>query len=117
MSESNSTPDGLDATAQQVFIGRGNLYGLLIENNTGTDMYVQIFDAADTGDVTVGTTKPDLSFRIPADGAFGKDVNDSPFAFFEKGVVVAGTTTRDGNSSPASKATATFWYYNMKTFG
>ena len=99
-------------TPVQVFVGRGNLYGLLIEENGGADVFVQVFDAASTGDVTVGTTAPDFTFRVAANATFGKDVNDSPLHFFAKGCVIAVTSTRTGSGAPAAGATVQSWFWN-----
>lgn len=104
----------LAEVAQLVFTKRGNLYGFLVENNGAADCFIQFFDATAAVDVTVGTTVPDFTFRVPASGAMGKDVNDSPLHFFAKGCVVAVTATRTGNGAPAAPSTAQFWSYNSK---
>lgn len=106
--------DALTSTPEQIFVGRGNLYGFYIEETSGTDIYVQFYDAADIADVTVGSTAPDFTFRIPANAGMGKDCNDSPLHFFAKGCVAAVTTTRTGGVAPAFDATAHFWSYNQK---
>lgn len=102
----------LNATPVLVFSGRGNLYGFLVEDNSGEDIFVQVFDAASAAAVTVGTTEPAFTFRIKADLSFGKDVNDSPLHFFTNGCVVAITKTRTGSVSPSTAATAQLWYVN-----
>lgn len=104
----------LDASPVLVFQGRGNLYGFLVEDNSGDDIFVQVFDAASIGDVTVGTTVPVFTFRVKADQAFGKDVNDSPYKFFANGCVVAVTTLRNNTVSPSAGATAQFWFVNRQ---
>lgn len=104
----------LDASPVLVFQGRGNLYGFLVEDNSGDDIFVQVFDAASIGDVTVGTTVPAFTFRVKADQAFGKDVNDSPYKFFANGCVVAVTTLRNNTVSPSAGATAQFWFVNRQ---
>jgi len=109
-----SYSESLDATPVLVFQGRGNLYGFLVEDNSGDDIFVQVFDAASVGDVTVGTTAPVFTFRVKADQAFGKDVNDSPYRFFANGCVVAVTTLRSNAVSPSQGATAQFWFVNRQ---
>ncbi|NBU33825.1 hypothetical protein EBZ38_03270 [bacterium] len=104
----------LNATPVLLFQGRGNLYGFLVEDNSGDDIFVQVFDAASAGDVTVGTTVPAFTFRVKAEQAFGKDVNDSPYKFFSKGCVVAVTTLRGNAISPAVAATGQFWFVNRQ---
>lgn len=104
----------LDATPVLVFSGRGNLYGFLVEDNSGDDIFVQVFDAASAAAVTVGTTTPVFTFRVKADQALGKDVNDSPYKFFASGCVVAVTTLRNNAVSPTTAATAQFWFVNRQ---
>jgi len=104
----------LDASPVLVFQGRGNLYGFLVEDNSGDDIFVQVFDAASVGDVTVGTTVPVFTFRVKADQALGKDVNDSPYRFFANGCVVAVTTLRNNSVSPSAGATGQFWFVNRQ---
>jgi hypothetical protein len=107
----------LAETPVQLFIGRGNLYGFLSEDNSGSDVFIQMFDAADVGDITLGVTVADMTCRVPASGKFGKDANDTPFKFFSKGCVVVVTSTRTGSGAPGAPSTSSFWYMNMKTFG
>lgn len=108
--------EALSNSPFEVFSGRGNLYGLLVENNGASDCFIQIFDKAVVGDVTLGTTVPDLTFRVPASGAFGKDVNDSPLRYFSKGCIVAVTGARTTNAAPAAPATATFWHESRQGY-
>jgi hypothetical protein len=104
----------LDASPVLVFQGRGNLYGFLVEDNSGDDIFVQVFDAASAASVTVGVTVPVFTFRVKADQAFGKDVNDSPYKFFANGCVVAVTTLRNNSVSPSAGAAAQFWFVNRQ---
>lgn len=110
----HSYESSLNASPVLVFSGRGNLYGFLVEDNSGVDIFVQVFDAASAGAVTVGTTTPVFTFRVKADQALGKDVNDSPYRFFKNGCVVAVTTTRTGAVSPGTAATGQFWFVNRQ---
>lgn len=110
----HSYESSLNATPVLVFSGRGNLYGFLVEDNSGDDIFVQVFDAASAGAVTVGVTSPVFTFRVKADQALGKDVNDSPYKFFKDGCVVAVTTTRTGAVSPPVAATGQFWFVNRQ---
>lgn len=110
----HSYTNSLSASALEVFLGRGNLYGFLVENNTASDIFLQVFDADSTASVTVGTTSPVFTVRIPGSSAFGKDADDMAYKFFGKGCVVAVTTTRTGNTAPATAATAQFWFVNRQ---
>ncbi len=112
--DGNAAPNGLDATAQAVFESdRGNFYGFYVENNTASNVFLQVFDQATAAGVTVGTDKPNWTARIPAGGSFGKDANDTPLRFMGAGLIVAVTTTRTGSGSPATKATGTFWFKQL----
>lgn len=110
----HSYTNSLSASALEVFSGRGNLYGFLVENNTASDIYLQVFDSENAGSVTVGTTEPVFTVRIPGSSGFGKDADEMAYRFFGKGCVVAVTTTRDGSTAPATDATAQFWFLNRQ---
>lgn len=72
-----------------------------IANPNSTLVYVQFFDAATTGAVTLGTTAPTCWVAVPALGG----VVDTSFVqgfVFKLGVVVAATTTPTGSTAPAS---------------
>lgn len=96
------------ATPVSVFAAQGNLYGFYVEGGTA-ESFLQIFDKASTGDVTLGTTVPAFTFRIPAGGVIGKDVNDSPLHYFARGCVIAVTATRTGAGAPGSPAVIQMW--------
>lgn len=102
----------LSNTPTLVFAGQGNTYAFFVENNSAVDIFIQMFNKAAAVDVTLGTTVPDQTFRIPASAGFGKDANDSPLLGFDKGLVVAVSSSRTGSGAPSSPATATFWYWN-----
>lgn len=94
-----------------VFAGRGNLYAFTAEDNGGADCYIAFYDAAATGDVTLGVTTPAFTFRIVGGTLFGKDAQEIPLHFFAKGCVAAVTATRAGATAPLSPATCNFWSY------
>lgn len=106
--------NSLNASPVLVFSGRGNLYGFLLEDNSGSDIFMHVYDAASAGDVTLGVTAPVFTVRAKADNAFGKDVNDSPYKFFSRGCVVIVTDTRNGGLSPSVTATGQFWFVNRQ---
>lgn len=105
----------LAQTTQLVFTGQGNMYGFELENNdASSDVFVQFFDAAATADVTLGTTPPTFTFRIPPGANFGKDAQDLVLHFCSLGLVVACTSTRTGSSAPATSCAANVWHWAHK---
>lgn len=76
----------------------------LLECSSGTNPgYLQLFDADDTDDVTVGTTAPKYSFYVSADGIhvpYGSEVQLK----FELGIVAAYTATAEGSGAPTTAA-------------
>lgn len=103
----------LSATKAAVFTNGdkpGKLYGFCFDNNSASsDVFIQIFDKA-LANVTVGTTAPDFTFRVPAGAVFGKDAQDLSLHYFVNGCVVACTSTRTGSGSPAANASVNIWY-------
>jgi hypothetical protein len=70
-------------------------------NPNTTLAYVQFFDAATAGAVTVGTTAPAFFVGVPAFGG-GVDTPQLVPYQFRKGIVVAATTTPTGSTAPGS---------------
>lgn len=87
---------GLTATAQLVSANPGFLIKLIGYNaNTPTMVFLQVFDAAAVSDVTVGTTVP--KYVVPF---ITTVIDDNVFGIeFDKGVVVAATTTATGSGA------------------
>jgi hypothetical protein len=75
------------------------LYDLGNASNAAVS-FLQVFDAASTGAVTLGTTAPTLSFEMPAN--MGRIIALNPGQPFVNGVVIVCTTTRTGSTAPAS---------------
>lgn len=98
----------IGASVTQVKASAGQLYGAVIGNSNTTAVYVQIFDAASTSAVTLGTTAPKLSWFIPAGGGLTRDFSNG--LSFLNGIVFACTTTRTGNSAPANTVDVNFDY-------
>lgn len=95
----------------KIFGAFGNLYSFYMENNSeASAVFVNFYDAAETGDVTVGTTPEKFSIRIPIGGAVGKDSVDTPHAWFENGLVIAVTSIRGEAGAPAAAATIKLGY-------
>lgn len=68
-----------------------------IDNETGGNAYLQMFDAASITDVTLGTTLPDRSFIIRGNGTAQNAYSVNPLNFL-KGLVIAATTTATGST-------------------
>lgn len=103
----------LSNTKVEVLAGVANLYGFEIENNdASSEVFVQIFDKP-SASVTVGTTAPDYSFRIPAGANFGKDAESFPIRFHSLGITIACTSTRTGAGAPASNCSIQLWYWDQ----
>lgn len=102
---SNSPVDVYPASA-------GNIYGFLFDNNSSSsDVFIQIFDKA-AANVTLGTTVPDKTYRVPAGALFGKDALDLVLHHFQTGCSIACTATRTGSGAPAAAATVHMWTWN-----
>lgn len=76
-------------------------------NPNATVEYVQFFDVATAGAVTVGTTVPKWSIGIPATSAANLSGLNLSFA---NGIQVAATTTASGASAPGTALDCNFSY-------
>ncbi len=76
------------------------LNGWYLFNSNATTVYLQIFDAKSKDEVVLGTSIPVLSLGIPAGS--GANVLVDCIRDFFKGIVIACTTTRQGNVAPAN---------------
>lgn len=99
----------VDESKTQIFTGQGNLMGYLCENESGSDVYIAFYDAAQVGDVTLGVTTPVFTQRVKTDDVFGRDSDGLGYAYFENGCVVAVTSTRAGATAPAAPAILETW--------
>ena len=95
------------SAAATVFVGKGNLYGFLVENNGATDIFLSVYDEL-LANVTVGTTAPAFTVKVPASAVFGKDAIEISYRYFSKGCVVAATTLRNG-AILATAPSCQFW--------
>jgi hypothetical protein len=93
----------------QIFIGSGNLQGYLCENDSTSDIYLSFYDAADVGDVTLGSTPPVFTQKVKAEDGFGRDSNGYGYRYFGKGCVVAAVSARNGIGAPLSPAILETW--------
>lgn len=101
-----------DNAAAEVKSSAGSLYGIDVQNINTADAWLQLFDVAN-GSITVGTTPPKLSFRVPkGDGTdYGGVILlfDPPIAF-ATAINYACTTTATGNGDPSTGLIANLLY-------
>ena len=107
----NSTPYFNGAVgATKVAVGSGGqvLTDYFLENpHAETKAYLQFFNAASTGDVTLGTTPPIRSIGLGG----GKQANLAGLALaFPLGLVIAATSTASGSGAPASDLVVNLGY-------
>ena len=98
----------LDNTLTAVKSGATYLYTLEIDNADSAKRYLQLFDAAATGDGTLGTTTP--SYVIGLASAAMKSVSFCIPMKFELGLVYAMTTTDTGSSDVSAAGTLSVGY-------
>lgn len=102
--------DGVKAKAS-VWSGIGNLWRFYAESaEASSTTYLQLFDAAAVGDVTLGTTAPTIQFELLAGQRLILDPNDFPILCTLKGLIVAVTTTRSGATTATNGANLIAWY-------
>lgn len=99
----------VDESKSLVFSGNGNLQGYLCENDSGSDVFIAFYDAANAGDVTLGVTAPAFTQKIAAGAAFGRDSNGYGYKNFGLGCVVAVVSARNGAAAPAAPAILETW--------
>lgn len=104
--------NGLSTTVTSVKNSAGELGSYHCLNQSGAVAYVQVFDAASAGAVTLGSTIPVLSFGLPAASSLpgGGNLEWSNGIHFASGIQVAATTTATGSSAPATAVDCNFAY-------
>lgn len=99
----NSFTTGLDESPLVlVATGPVELSDFFIFNNDTAAGFVQFFDAAAIGDVTLNSTVPDFVVGIAA-GSWAQGYMARP-RIFTKGIVIAFTTTATGAGATGSTA-------------
>lgn len=78
-------------------------------NPNGSDVYVQLFDKATSGAVTLGTTAASRVLIAPALSDTGPQPPMPPFAT-KNGLQVAATTSSSGSTAPAGPINCEFGY-------
>ena len=89
--------------------GPATLSGFTVNNPNGSEIFIQMFDAAATGDVTLGSTVCDEPIKVAANGSVAV-FQKGPISFFDLGLVIAATTTEGGSTAPASAVSVTLRY-------
>ncbi len=103
------------ATATLLRTGYVSLNAMEIDNPNAAIIFVQLFDAATAGAVSLGVTVPVQSYQVPVGGAGNAlvsrliDYSNGPLRF-GLGCVYAVTTTRTGSTAPASNCIINFRY-------
>lgn len=105
----------LTATVVQIgATGARRLYGWNFANTNSADLYVQCFNLA-SGSVTLGSTVPAISQRIPGGGtttnaSFWEEKFDTVPRRFSTALSCAVTTTPTGSTAPANGVAANIDY-------
>lgn len=103
----------IDNTVTLLLNGPGNFRGFHLENPNSSDIYLQVFNARKTTDVTLGTTAPVLVFEIIAGGSRDESPETGVDEHFSTGICYAITTTSNGSSDPTSGAKGFFKYKKL----
>lgn len=104
--------NGLSNSVMTVKGSAGELGAYHCLNQSGAVAYVQVFDAATSGAVTLGSTIPVWSFGLPASSSLpgGGNLEWSNGVHFASGIQVAATTTATGSTAPATAVDCNFAY-------
>lgn len=105
MSSITTYDASVTATTELLAKGCVLINSVEVENPNTSVVYLQLFDAALTTDVTLGSTAPTTTRLIPAGDGTNNGVRILDFTDplrFEVGVVYAITTTRSGSTAPSS---------------
>lgn len=86
----------------------GELGGYIVYNPNASVAYIQVFDVATAGGVTLGTTRPDMVIPVPASS--GANLEFANGVNFANGIQIAATTTDSGSTALGSGLTVTMVY-------
>jgi hypothetical protein len=100
----------ISATGAKTLIkgSAGNLYGMYFLNNTAVASWIQFFNAATTGAVTLGTTAPVWAAPIAANGILSIPPGALALLNFSAGIVYAATSTLQGATTESMSGTVQF---------
>lgn len=108
-----SFDSSITATTELLTAIPTKIYYLGINNLSNAMAYLQLFDAAATASVTLGTTAPTLSIAVHQDASGNNGNKDLIFnnpLNFKYGVVYAITTTATGSTAPSAACQTNFGY-------
>jgi hypothetical protein len=97
----------ISSTATSLKAAAGQVYGYQFYNSNAAVAYVQFFNTV-VGSVVVGTTPPVYSIAVPAGQQVCCDI-ESGIAH-STAIVIAGTTTRAGNTAPTTPLDYNVYY-------
>ena len=103
----------IDNTVTLLLDGPGNFRGFHLENPNAADVYLQVFNARKTTDVTLGTTAPVRVYEIVAGGSRDENPETGIDEHFSTGICYAITTTSNGSTDPTSGAKGYFQYKQL----
>lgn len=107
---SSSTTYGLAGTVICVATSAVTVLGVTVENNQGATTYVQSFNAASAGSVTLGTTTPAFETMVAANLMGFEPIPAAIGSAFSTGYCYAATTASKGASGSAAGVNVTVWY-------
>jgi hypothetical protein len=90
---------GLNATLVQFAGAPSRLMAVSIVNSSAATAFIQLFNNT-TGNVTLGTTTPDLEYEVAAAGSLNAQYVDG--ILFSGGIAGASTTTDGGLTGSAA---------------
>ena len=84
------------------------LGGYIVYNPNASVAYIQVFDVATAGGVTLGTTRPDMVIPVPPTS--GANLEFANGVSFANGIQIAATTTDSGSTALGTGLTVTMVY-------
>jgi len=105
---------GVSNTATDVIAKQANMFGFIVDNmDNSAESWLHFYDVPVGETIVVGTTPPLCSYRIPANGFFGRDPMEIPIDHFNYRISVAVTTTRTGSTAPTNPVFVHVWYWDQ----
>lgn len=89
--------------------GKVNIYGCKLENNGAADIFLQLFNAASAGAVTLGVTVPDWTVIVRSGSQFYLQP-ERALKHFPLGLCIAVTAGRTTAVAPAAAATVDVFF-------